>query len=248
MTAYAKLQTLNWQADRLLVDDLLFKLVLSADDQDAIWKESPHFQLYKPRELVEQYGETLQTYGLAPQNILELGLYDGGSLVLWHWLFQPEKIVGVDIVSSGDSKYFRQYKDEHQLKDKLKTYWGVDQKDGEALRQIVAENFKTDLDLIIDDASHYYEETKASFETLYPLLKPGGLYIIEDWQWSHWQEFQSHDYFKDKASLTKLLGELIAWTGSKDACAPKTITVYSRMLVVERGAQEPPSNFRLAFK
>jgi hypothetical protein len=245
VTALDKLQALNWQADRLLIDDLLFRLVLTADESDAFWKEQPHFQLYKPKELVQEYGQALQTYGIEPQNIFELGLFDGGSLVLWHWLFQPAKIVGVDLVSRGDSAYFRQYSSKHQLQDKLKTYWGVDQRDGETLKKLAVENFQEGLDLVIDDASHYYEETKSSFETLYPLLKPGALYIIEDWQWSHWREFQDHDYFKEKAPLTKLLGELIAWTGSRDAGAPKSITVYSRMLVVEKGEATPAANFRL---
>ena len=39
------------------------------------------------------------------------------------------------------------------------------------------------LDLVIDDASHELHATKASFETLFPLLRSGGWYIIEDWIW-----------------------------------------------------------------
>lgn len=41
------------------------------------------------------------------------------------------------------------------------------------------------LDLVIDDASHLLNETRASFETLFPLLGPGGLYVIEDWNADH---------------------------------------------------------------
>ena len=39
------------------------------------------------------------------------------------------------------------------------------------------------LDLVIDDASHELHATKASFETLFPLPRSGGWYIIEDWIW-----------------------------------------------------------------
>ena len=38
---------------------------------------------------------------------------------------------------------------------------------------------------MIDDASHLYVETKASFEELFPRLRPGGLFIIEDWASGH---------------------------------------------------------------
>jgi hypothetical protein len=40
------------------------------------------------------------------------------------------------------------------------------------------------MNLVVDDASHTYEDTKASFETLFPLLQPGGIYAIEDWSWA----------------------------------------------------------------
>ncbi len=41
------------------------------------------------------------------------------------------------------------------------------------------------INLVIDDASHLYQETKVSFETLFPLLRPGRLYVIEDWNSDH---------------------------------------------------------------
>ena len=33
------------------------------------------------------------------------------------------------------------------------------------------------------DASHWLEETRTSFEILFPRLRPGGVYVIEDWGW-----------------------------------------------------------------
>jgi hypothetical protein len=41
------------------------------------------------------------------------------------------------------------------------------------------------LDLVIDDASHRLRETISSFEVLFPLLRPGGLFLLEDWDWQH---------------------------------------------------------------
>jgi hypothetical protein len=39
------------------------------------------------------------------------------------------------------------------------------------------------LDLVIDDASHLFDETVASFNVLFPRLRPGGLFVLEDWSW-----------------------------------------------------------------
>ena len=36
---------------------------------------------------------------------------------------------------------------------------------------------------MLDDASHELDYTRASFNTLFPRLRSGGLYIIEDWSW-----------------------------------------------------------------
>lgn len=73
------------------------------------------------------------------------------------------------------------------------------------------------LDLVIDDASHLYELTRTSFVTLFPLLQPGGMYIIEDWAWSHRQNAQvgSHPW-QDQPALTNLIYQLISELGGSN--------------------------------
>ena len=100
------------------------------------------------------------------------------------------------------------------------------------------------LDLVIDDASHLYEPTKASFETLFPMLRPGGIYIIEDWGWAHCKEFQSpdHPYFGGKLALTTLIFELVEATaslqtfihGMKEALIAN-MSIFKGFAAVERG-------------
>lgn len=43
-------------------------------------------------------------------------------------------------------------------------------------------------DLFIDDASHVNDLTIKTFEIMFPLLRPGGCYVVEDLESSHWQE------------------------------------------------------------
>ncbi len=47
----------------------------------------------------------------------------------------------------------------------------------------------TDYDIIIDDGGHTMTQQKVSFDVLFPLLKPGGIYVIEDLHTSYWPEF-----------------------------------------------------------
>jgi len=203
---------------------------------------------YKIKELVDQYDRYFrQRSDFSPKRILELGMYDGGSVAFWYELFKPQKHVAVDLMDRKDSPYFHRYVESRGLSDRIKTYWKIDQANKSRLRALIEAEFDGPLDLVIDDASHLYGPTLASFETLFPLLAPQGLYIIEDWAWGHWREFISPDHpWARETPLTKLVIELIEATGtSTDLIA--NVTVYQGFISVERGTQklDDPASFRL---
>src|SRR5437773_2169729 len=94
-------------------------------------------------------------------------------------------------------------------------HFGTSQCDGDKLSQIVLGELADELDLVVDDASHTYEETRASFEYLFPLLNPGGVYVIEDWSWAHHPDYQSPNApFSGRCALSNLLFEQIMLLGS----------------------------------
>jgi Methyltransferase domain len=152
------------------------------------WSEWNHdhgrFFLMKPRVLLKDYARFWRSQP-KPRNVMELGIWEGGSAAFWFEFFRPEKHVAIDVIDRIDSEHFLSYVRGRGAADQLKTYWGVNQGDPEALREIVTREFADPLDLVIDDASHVYELTRASFETLFPLLRHGGFYIIEDWRCSY---------------------------------------------------------------
>lgn len=91
----------------------------------------------------------------------------------------------------------------------MRTYYGLSQ-DDPALDDVLHDEFPDGIDLIIDDASHQYEQTRKTFEIAFPHLKPGGLYVIEDWAWAHTQgqQEEDHPWYRRKA-LTNLVFELV---------------------------------------
>jgi hypothetical protein len=108
-------------------------------------------------------------------NLLELGVYKGGSLLQWRDFFQNGRIVGLDLhpVYIDDST------------GRTRTYVG-DQRDLQLLERIASECAPDGFDIIIDDASHLAAFTKISFWYLFTNhLKPGGYYVIEDWRVSY---------------------------------------------------------------
>src|SRR5439155_23136307 len=96
----------------------------------------------KTKELSDQYENFFASRkNFRPQNVFELGLWDGGSLVFWFETFRPTKHVGIDNQQKDDRDYFRRYVADRMLGEHLKTYWGVSQADSETLREIVDREF-----------------------------------------------------------------------------------------------------------
>jgi len=48
-------------------------------------------------------------------------------------------------------------------------------------------------DIIIDDGSHVNEHVKTSFRSLFPYVRPGGLYVVEDLQTAYWPGYGGND-------------------------------------------------------
>jgi SAM-dependent methyltransferase len=240
-------ENVKWQNDRMLMDGLVFRLQHYMSEEWELGEEC--FIFFKIKDLIDQYGAFFASRpDFRPQNVFELGLWDGGSLAFWFENLRPKKQVGIDLIRRGDSDYFLRYVGDRGLGERIKTHWGVDQSDSKMLREIVSREFDGPLDLVIDDASHLYGPTRSSFECLFPLLRPGGLYVIEDWAWEHWREFSSPDHpMVKEESLTRLVVELLEATGSSFNLI-RSLTTYQGFTVIERGEADlsGPGGFELA--
>jgi hypothetical protein len=137
----------------------------------------------KYRDMVEQYEALIAD--LKPRRILEIGMYNGGGAALLAQLAEPSKLVVVDI-AEGPCRPLERFVDQHDLRGVVVPYYTVDQADTARLTEIVETEFAGEpIDLIIDDASHQLVQTRVSFNCLFPYLRPGGVYVVEDWGWAH---------------------------------------------------------------
>ena len=83
---------------------------------------------------------------------------------------------------------------------------------------------------------------------LFPLLPPGGLYIIEDWPWSHFPQYQARDAWgHDEPALTNLIFDLAALQGSQPLwISSLTLHTSGGMAIIQKGYAEVPVPFELA--
>ena len=112
-------------------------------------------------------------------NVLEIGVggYEfsdrgGSSLRMWKAYFRKSKIVGIDLY------------DKSHLSEPRLDIRQCDQTDSEALLRL--SNEYGGFDIIIDDGSHLNEHVIKTFGILFPLLRPDGIYVVEDTQTAYW--------------------------------------------------------------
>lgn len=128
------------------------------------------------------YEEILEPLRIHPIVLLELGVggYEytdrGGGCIKAFDAFLPYSLIlGVDLY---DKSFLNK-------KDKIQTYV-ASQDDDSFFRQLRGKvgNF----DVIIDDASHVNSLTIKSFQLLFPMVKSGGTYVVEDIEGSWYEE------------------------------------------------------------
>lgn len=140
----------NWYED-----DLLYKLSLkySPTKRRHDYLKRYNFHFYPIREKVKK--------------ILEIGVDKGESLYLWEEYFPNAEIHGLDI--NKECEKFN--------KGRVKIHIG-DQSNKNFLNDLGEKN--NFFDIIIDDGSHIHDHIIKSFTSLYPFLKNGGYYVVED--------------------------------------------------------------------
>ena len=175
--------------------------------------------------------------GAAPV-VLEIGVSHGGSLQMWrHYLGRRAVIVGIDIDPRTASL----------TESGIHVQVG-DQSDPAFLTSLVEQHGP--FDIVIDDGSHLPAHQIASLEFLWPHVRDGGVYLVEDVATSYWPEYGGGlrvptsfiEYVKPK------LDDLHAFHSREPGFEPsewtRTITglhVYDSVVVFDRGNRTPPT-------
>jgi len=136
-----------------------------------------HKPMFKLEQYFDVYDKYFSKYRNTPVRILEIGVCDGGSLDLWRSYFGDDAIIfGIDINPAV-----------RKFACKNTTIIIVDQEDRETLEELFKD--VEPFDIILDDGGHMPNQQKNSFEALFPLLHPNGVYLVEDIQTSYWKLF-----------------------------------------------------------
>ena len=110
------------------------------------------------------------------RKVMEIGVFDGASVKMWHDYFPNSTVWGVDIHDHGCIKEREHPRIRFILGDS--THRSIQERIKKELLE--AEPREEGFDLIVDDGSHYPAEVRPAYYAFWPLLKKGGYYIVED--------------------------------------------------------------------
>jgi hypothetical protein len=182
-----------------------------------------HFSAYRDKEIV----------------ILEIGVFQGGSLQMWKNYFGPKaKIYGIDI--DPDCKKFEE--------ENIEIFIGS-QSDKNFLAEVKSKMPK--IDILIDDGGHTMNQIKTSFLELFDHVKADGIYAIEDLHTSYWLDYGGG--YKRMGSFNafskKLVDSIHAWHSrqsnfkiDKYTKTVHSLHYYDSITIIEKRTMKEPVN------
>ena len=180
-------------------------------------------------------------------SMLEIGVggYDdssgGKSLRLWRAFFPRARIAALDLydktwLSRGRVEVFQGSQADRAVLDRIGRHF-------------------QGFDIVIDDGSHINEHQIRSFEILFPHLRAGGLYVVEDTQTSYWEGFGGGPVGSEahgRSCVTYFKGLIDGLNHAEFPDAGHVPSLYEReivsiqfvhnLIIVEKGDNAKPSN------
>lgn len=131
--------------------------------------------LHESHMYTKTYEEYMTPYLELEPTIVEIGINDtrfpGGGMKFWDKIFPRMNYYGFDIVNCEHLKFNT---------EKIQIFQGDQSKVDDLEKFVFYFNIEKKIDFIIDDGSHEHDHIVTSFETLFPYLKKGGVYFVED--------------------------------------------------------------------
>jgi len=208
------------------------------NDLEKYFSENTGNLIGKWKHYFEIYDRHFSRYRGTDVHIVEIGVYQGGSLQMWKKYFGAKaKIYGIDI--NPQCKTLEE--------DQIKILIG-NQEDRKFLRS--AADTIGRIDILIDDGGHEMEQQINTFEELFPRIDKNGVYLCEDLHTSYWPKYGGG--YRKKGTFIEYSKNFIDYINAWRSKQPRRLDVsdftrsayslhyYSSVLVIEKRPIEKP--------
>lgn len=203
------------------------------NDLEAFFFTQKHNTMSKWLHYFEAYDRFFAKYRGRDITILEIGVFQGGSLQMWKNYFQSTQnkvtVYGIDI--DPRCKYLEE--------DNIKILIGS-QEDRNFLRQVKEQIGK--VDILIDDGGHTMKQQIVTMEELFDLVDDEGIYLCEDLHTSYMEEYEGKykgdTFIEYSKNLIDALHSQYITTGqiknNTYTSRIKSISYYDSMVFIEK--------------
>ncbi len=208
------------------------------NDLERYFRDNTGNLIHKWHHYFEIYDRHFARFRGQEVHVLEIGVFQGGSLQMWKQYFGPGVHVhGVDINPACKT-----------LEEERVSIHVGDQEDRAFLRAVAASMPR--IDIVIDDGGHTMSQLRCSFEELFPLVDAHGVFLTEDLHTCYWREFGGA--YRAPGSFIEYSKNLIDQLHGWHSRQPEQLSVsdftrsahslhyYDSILVIEKRPIEAP--------
>lgn len=215
-----------------------------ASDLIKIYSSEKFPIVHKWHHYIPIYEKYFEKYRGQEVRFLEIGVSKGGSLRMWREYFGTDAVIfGIDIDPNCS-----------QLNGIHGQVRIGSQDDSSFLSAVVLE--MGGVDVVLDDGSHNMEHIAASLRILFPQLKVGGTYLIEDLHTAYWRSYGGGYKKKDNfyRIVPKLIDDIHSWYhpyARRSALANdgvSSIHVHDSIIVLEKEKSFRPTHSKVGLK
>lgn len=148
-------------------------------DQIAIEQQTDRASVFtrtyaKPHDYARHYDKLFAHLRHQPVKMLEIGAAGGEGIKMWDEYFDnpDSRIFGVDIVANTNPW--------NTPGTTLRYTFNQGDQSSETFWACWLADHGGDLDIVVDDGGHYNDGIITSFNSLWPAVRPGGFYAVED--------------------------------------------------------------------
>jgi len=201
-------------------------------------KRTDHRLLTKWAHYFEVYERELTRFRARPITFLEIGVFKGGSIPMWREYF-----------ADGSTLVFADIDPDCAAHADPGTHVEIGNQADPAFLTALAEKYGP-FDVVLDDGSHINAHQIASFQGLWPHMKPRSLYMVEDCHTSYWPGFGGG--YRNEASFIEFAKRKVdamhSWYTDQDAMFPfdpiaqelAGVRFYDSIVAFEKNAQAQP--------
>ena len=212
------------------------------NDLEKHFMENTGRLIHKWQHYFEIYDRHFSRFRGTAVNIVEFGVYQGGSLQMWKQYFGSDaKIFGIDI-----NPHCKKLEEEQ-----IEVIIG-DQEDRTFLKSLKKKI--PEIDILIDDGGHTMRQQINTYEELFPHIDKNGVYLCEDLHTSYWPGLGGG--YKRRGTFIEYSKEFIdyinAWHSVQESKLSVTeftrsvhsLHYYDSVLVIEKRPIERPIHLK----